>query len=261
MTEAIPLPIPVTILTGFLGAGKTSLLNHILHADHGLRVAVLVNDFGAINIDTQLVVGVEGETVSLANGCICCTIRDDLMVALLKLMARPDRPEYILIETSGVSDPAAVALTFLMPQLRPLIHVDSILTVIDAEQVRGLEGQNAVLALYQIGAADIVIINKVDLVSADELQAVRDWVRQISPQARLLETTHGRAPLELILGVGSYTPERLAQRSTRDVHVHEVHGEHDEAHEHNHDHHHAHDHQHDHSLVFNTWNFTSAVSR
>ncbi|NJO00189.1 MAG: GTP-binding protein [Anaerolineales bacterium] len=127
--------IPLTIIGGFLGAGKTTLLNHILHSDHGLRVAVLVNDFGAINIDTQLIVGVEGETISLSNGCICCSIRDDLMEATLQLLERPDPPEYIIVETSGVSNPGAVKLTFMFSsELISRVRVDSIVTVIDAEQ-------------------------------------------------------------------------------------------------------------------------------
>src|ERR1041385_3292140 len=107
--------IPVTILTGFLGAGKTTLLNHILHGDHGLKIAVLVNDFGAINIDTQLVVGIEGDTVSLSSGCVCCTIRNDLLNEPINLLRRPEPPQYIIIETSGVSDPASVAMTFMRP--------------------------------------------------------------------------------------------------------------------------------------------------
>lgn len=237
--------VPITILTGFLGAGKTSVLNHILRADHGLRVAVMVNDFGAVNIDAQLVVGVEGDTVSLANGCICCTIRDDLVLSLLRLLTRDERPEYILIETSGVSDPIAVALTFLLPPLRDLVQVDGILTVVDAEQMRSLTGDMALLAHDQVAAADIVILNKTDLVTPEQLNAARAWVRGITPNARIVETTHGRIPLALTLGVGRYAPERLA-RAARDVHVHEV--GHEE---------HEHGHEHGHSLVFNTWTYTS----
>ena len=139
MTTRNAMPIPITIITGFLGAGKTTLLNRLLRAEHGLRLAVLVNDFGAVNIDAQLIVGIEGETISLKNGRICCTIRDDLREAVLGLLARGDAhdaPDAIVIETSGVSDPYAVATTFThSPELRERTQVDCIVVLVDAEQV------------------------------------------------------------------------------------------------------------------------------
>ncbi len=247
MSDVPRFPIPLTILTGFLGAGKTTLLNHILHGNHGLRIAVLVNDFGAVNIDSQLVVGVEGETVSLSNGCICCTIRDDLLTETVRLIQRPQPPEYIIVETSGVSEPATVAMTFMMPDLQEFLIVDSILTVIDAEQFSSLDGDYQKLARHQIIVADMVVLNKVDCVSAEQLDDMRDYVRDVVPEARIFETTFGKVPLELVLGVGRYAPEQLAGHEAEDVHVHEAHD----------DHHHNDSGHHDHSLVFNTWNWTS----
>lgn len=240
-------PIPLTILTGFLGAGKTTLLNNILHAEHGLRVAVVVNDFGAINIDSQLVVDVNDDTIELSNGCICCTIRGDLLNAMVGVAKRDNPPEYIIIEASGVSDPLEIAMTFKQPALQSLIQVDSVLTIVDVEQIRSLERENETLAVLQVGAADIVVANKVDLVSQDELEAVKQWIRSIIPQARILEAAHGRVPLELILGVGKFDPARLVREGQQEIHVHAVGGQHD----------HDHDHAQDHTLVFSTWSWTT----
>ncbi len=236
-------PVPLTIVTGFLGAGKTTLLNRILTASHGLRIAVLVNDFGAVNIDAQMIVNVEGETYSLSNGCICCTIRDDLVRAALDVLNRPEPPEYIIIETSGVSDPLEVALT-----LRPInaIAIDSILTVIDAEQIVSLDRQYAVLAMNQVGMADIVILNKVDLVDAAGLEKARAYIRRVMPNSRVIETTHAQVPLPLILNVGAFDAARLAARLPEDIHVHDV------------DAPAGHDHPHpDHALAFSTWTYTN----
>ncbi len=248
--------IPVTILTGFLGAGKTTLLNRILHADHGMKIAVLVNDFGKVNIDAQLVVGVEGESmINLSNGCICCTIRDDLLHAAEQLIARSDPPDYIVVEPSGVSDPVSVAQTFAL--LRPQLYVDSVLAVVDCEQLPTLTGKNQYLALNQIGIADIILLNKVDLVEQQNLDEMRTWIERISQRPRVLETVECNAPLELLLGVGKFTIERLAQKAQLDIHVHPEQkadaADHD-GHDDQPDHHHHHD---DHSLLYSTWLYTS----
>ena len=253
-------PIPVTIISGFLGAGKTSLLNYILNADHGLRVAVLVNDFGEINIDAELISGVSGQsTINLSNGCICCSIRDDLLEATVELIQRPDPPEYIVIETSGVSDPMAVSLTFMARELWSGARVDSMLTVVDSEQIDQVDGKHRELALDQIAMADIVVLNKVDLVNDEKREELADFVKYLVPRARILETTHGKVPLDLVLGVGRYDLRRFSGKSGLDVHVHpdgEVY-DHDHTHDRENEHHHEHSHEHDHSLVFNTWSYTT----
>ena len=247
-------PIPITILSGFLGAGKTSLLNHILHGNHGLRVGVLVNDFGEINIDAELVAGVSGNSVSLSNGCVCCSIRDDLVESTLQLVQGPNRPEYLILETSGVADPISVSLTFVESELKSLIDVDSILTVVDAENIRSLDDEYEELAEDQISMADIVILNKVDLADQVTLDDLKSWIHAIVPNARLIETTHGKVPLELILGIGQFEPERVLGKTSSDIHVHAESG-HDH-HQQDHGGHHD-DHDHDHTLVFSTWSYSS----
>ncbi|NJN92838.1 MAG: GTP-binding protein [Anaerolineales bacterium] len=201
-----PFSIPITIIAGFLGAGKTTLLNRILHAEHGLRIAVLVNDFGKIDIDARLLAAAQpGQMVSLPNGCICCTLFGNLVKVVQDLIETPQPPEHIIIEASGVSSPADVAAILEIPALQNFVTLDSIITMIDAENVRRL-ARVVVFLEGQIRSADTLLVNKTDLVDADTLAEVLDWIRAIAPEARILKTSYAQVPLELILGVGRPIP-------------------------------------------------------
>ncbi len=230
---------PVTVLTGFLGAGKTTLLNRILTGDHGLRVAVLVNDFGAINIDADLVIGATDDqsVVSLANGCVCCTIREDLLGAVLEILSRPDPPEYIVLEASGVAEPAGIAATFLDANVRDRIRLDSILCVVDAAQVFATPEQMD-LKLRQMAFADMLVLNKADLVSDAEMARLRSWLEDRFRRPRLVKAIRGSLPMAILLGAGRFEPAQLA------VATHPAHHESGAHHEHAH-----------HDSLFDTWSF------
>jgi len=194
--------IPATIISGFLGCGKTTLLNRIMQADTGLRIAVMVNDFGQINIDSKMVVNNNGKVMNLANGCICCSISDDLIGQLESLLAQEQGPEYILIEASGVSDPGRIARTLRYPQFRGRLELDAILTLVDAGQILTLDEEFRQLAMTQLEAADIVIINKTDQCSAQELAAIRkEW---LFPDSRVYETRYADVPLALIIATHTH---------------------------------------------------------
>jgi G3E family GTPase len=201
-TENKKGPLPICIVSGFLGAGKTTLLNNLINGDHDLRMGVLVNDFGAIDIDSKLIVGIDENTISLKSGCICCTMRDDFLKAISKLVRRPNPPEFLLIETSGVSDPGAVVMTLTAPAFAKVFRVETVLTVVDAAELLALSKDQYNLAEAQLFSADIVVINKCDLVNDAELESVKRKVRELSPKARLLQATHGQVPLPIILGEG-----------------------------------------------------------
>ena len=212
-------PIPVIVIGGFLGAGKTTLLNYILSENHGVRAGVLVNDFGAINIDARLVINVDGDTVSLANGCVCCSIRDDLIPACMTLLQRSKPPELLIVETSGVSEPFQVANTFMQPEIERIMALDNVITVVDAEQFPGLlRGEMATLARMQVQDADMIVLNKVDLVDSKELAAVETQLHDVAPRLRILEATHGRIPLNLMMGSGIHQVSSV--RHTTEFHNH-----------------------------------------
>ncbi|MBO3457411.1 GTP-binding protein [Aetokthonos hydrillicola Thurmond2011] len=230
--------MPVTIITGFLGSGKTTLLNQILKNKQDLKVAVLVNEFGDINIDSQLLISVDQDMVELTNGCICCTINDNLVDAVYRVLEREDRIDYLVIETTGVADPLPIVLTFLGTELRDLTNLDSILTVVDAETFDE-EHFHSEAALKQITYGDIILLNKTDLVTPQKLEEVENFIHNVKNGAKILRTTHGEVALPLILGVG-LTP--TDEYTANDAETHE-----DKHHHHDHDHeHHHHDHDHDH---------------
>ncbi|MDF5729596.1 MAG: GTP-binding protein [Rhizonema sp. PD38] len=244
--------LPVTIITGFLGSGKTTLLNHILSNQQGLKTAVLVNEFGEIGIDNELIIATEdndNNMVELSNGCICCTINNDLVDAVYKVLERQEKIDYLVVETTGLADPLPVAMTFLSPELRELTRLDSIITVVDAANY-SLDLFNSQAAYSQIFYGDVIVLNKTDLVSEEDLSTLETKIQQVKEGARILRTTRSQVPLPLILSVGLFESDKYFEAAGEHSHDHDHHDhyhEHHHHHDHDHDHdHHDHDHDHDH---------------
>ena len=241
---------PVTVLTGYLGAGKTTLLNRILSEDHGKRYAVIVNEFGEVGIDNELIVGADEEVFEMNNGCVCCTVRGDLIRVLSGLMKRKGGFDAIIVETTGLADPGPVAQTFFVDDdVRAKAQLDSVTTVVDAKHLP-LRLADSHEAVEQIAFADQIILNKTDLVSTEELAAVEAQIRRINPLAPIHRAQRSNVPLDAVLGRGGFDLERITGLDPEFLNP--AHGEpghvHDETcdhHDHDHDHHH-HDHGHDH---------------
>jgi len=209
--------VPVTVVTGFLGSGKTTLVNYILSANHGKRIAVIENEFGEIGIDDALVIDAEEEIFEMNNGCICCTVRGDLIRILGTLMKRKDKFDYILVETTGLADPAPVAQTFFVDEeVRTQLRLDAIVTVVDAkhlalhlfeEKEEGIENE----ALEQLAFADRVLVNKIDLVSEDELLLVEKQIRSINAGASIVRTQMSKVDLDWVLNAHAFELSRVLE--------------------------------------------------
>jgi G3E family GTPase len=252
-------PIPVTVLTGYLGAGKTTLLNRILSESHGKKYAVIVNEFGEIGIDNDLIVESDEEIYEMNNGCVCCTVRGDLIRVVEGLMRRPGRFDGIIVETTGLADPVPVAQTFFMDDdVRSKTELDAVVALVDAKHLP-LRLKDSREAEDQIAFADVVVINKTDLVTPEELAQIEDVVRAINPAARVYKTSRSGVDLARVLDQGAFNLERALENDPHFLdHDHEDHicgpdcdhdhhhHHHAHAHAHDHDHHDHHDHDHDH---------------
>ncbi len=262
-----PSRVPVTVLTGFLGSGKTTLLNRILSENHGKRIAVIENEFGEVGVDSELVIGAEEELFETNNGCICCTVRGDLIRILGQLMKRRDKFDYILIETTGMADPGPVAQTFFLDdELKNTFQLDAIVTMVDARHFeQHVEELNE--PAEQVAFADLVLLNKTDLVDAAALERIERRIRGINGTARILRTTNADAPIDKVLNVGAFDLQRAlavdsaflepeypfewggAWQLAAGDYLLKAGGEHDEhahGHEHVHGEHCVHDHDHAH---------------
>jgi G3E family GTPase len=243
--------IPVTVLTGYLGSGKTTLLNRILSENHGKRYAVIVNEFGEIGIDNDLIVESDEEIYEMNNGCVCCTVRGDLIRVVEGLMRRPGRFDAIVVETTGLADPVPVAQTFFMDDdVRSKTKLDAVVALVDAKHLP-LRLKDSKEAEDQIAFADVIVLNKTDLVSENELREVEATVRAINPAARIHRTQRSGVDLKEVLDRGAFDLSRALENDPHFLEAHDHDHDHEcgpdcdhDHHHHDHDHHHHHDHEH-----------------
>ncbi|HEY7997378.1 MAG TPA: GTP-binding protein [Pseudolabrys sp.] len=233
-TETTPAKIPVTVLTGYLGAGKTTLLNRILSEPHGKKYAVIVNEFGEIGIDNELVVNADEEVFEMNNGCICCTVRGDLVRIIDGLMRRKGKFDAIIVETTGLADPAPVAQTFFMDeQVGAKTKLDAVVTVADAKWLKD-RLKDAPEAKNQIAFADVILLNKTDLVTPAELAEIEARIRAINPYARLHRTERAKIDIAEVLGRNAFDLDRILEIEPAFLEAEDEH-----VHEHDHGHHHG----------------------